>query len=276
MNVSINELRGEWALVTGASSGIGREFARQLAAHGVHVILVARRTALIEKLAQELEAATGSRCLAVPLDLSNADAVSTLKATLQSKGIRIRMLVNNAGCGYWGAFEKASPDTYARMLTVNAIAPIVLAHAFFEDLASHHKSVLINVSSGAVFQPVPYMASYAASKTALHSVSLALSEEWRTHGILVQTLVPGPTESEFDAQAGAYDSALGSSRDKPSSVVTASIGALEKGKIFVCVAKGTLVQKIFAALFPPAFVVRKVADMFRPKPQNRDSKHEGH
>ena len=106
----------------------------------------------------------------------------------------------------------------------------------------------------------------AASKAALHSFSLALSEEWKQFGVQLQTLVPGPTESEFDARAGAYESGLGTRRDKPADVVRASINALPSGKIMVCVAKGTMGQRIFGALFPPAFVVKKVAEMFRPKP----------
>ena len=92
------------------------------------------------------------------------------------------------------------------------------------------------------------------------------SEEWKQFGVQLQTLVPGPTESEFDARAGAYESGLGTRRDKPADVVRASINALPSGKIMVCVAKGTMGQRIFGALFPPAFVVKKVAEMFRPKP----------
>lgn len=264
-NFELSDMKGAWALVTGASSGIGREFCVQLAARGINLVLVARRTGVLEELAAELRARAQVQCLTVGLDLSQADAPSRLKTLLEEKGVRIRMLVNNAGCGRWGGVATVPPDFYREMMTLNAVAPVVLSRLFFEDLVSFDSSVLINVSSPAVFQPVPYMAAYAASKSALHSFSLALSEEWRGQGVLVQTLVPGPTQSEFDVRAGAYESALGEARDQPSEVVASSLRALDAGKILVCVAKGTFGQRVFGSLFPPRFVVRKVAAMFGPK-----------
>ena len=266
MKLKISDFKGTWALVTGASSGIGREFAQQLAAEGINIVLVARREQRLQTLATELINRHGIHCLALPIDLSNKGASGDIAKQLAIQNIKIRILVNNAGSGHWGTFEKAPEGFYESMVTLNVAAPMALAHAFFNDLSSFPSSLVINVSSPAVFQPVPFMAGYAASKAALHSFSLALSEEWKQFGVQLQTLVPGPTESEFDARAGAYECGLGTRRDKPADVVRASINALPSGKIMVCVAKGTMGQRIFGALFPPAFVVKKVAEMFRPKP----------
>ena len=180
------------------------------------------------------------------------------------RGIRPRLLVNNAACGHWGDFSRADAGVYEKMVILNAVAPIVLCRAFADDLASHASAAVINVSSPAVFQPVPYMAVYAASKCTLHNFSLALGEEWREKSVRVQTLLPPPTATEFDAKAGAYGSALGAARVAPEVVVEHSLRALEQGSMLVSLAKGLLGQRIFGALFPPAFVVRKVAAMFRP------------
>lgn len=266
MKLQISDFKGAWALVTGASSGIGREFACQLAAEGINIILIARREQLLQTLATELINRYGVRCLAIPIDLSKNDATSNIKKELTAKNIKIRILVNNAGSGHWGPFEQAPEGFYASMVALNVAAPMALAHSLFNDLSGFQSSLVINVSSPAVFQPIPFMAGYAASKAALHNFSLALSEEWKKFGVQIQTLVPGPTESEFDTRAGAYESGLSTQRDKPADVVRASINALPSGKIMVCVAKGTIGQRIFGALFPPAFVVKKVAEMFRPKP----------
>jgi len=150
------------------------------------------------------------------------------------------------------------------MVTLNAVTPIVLCRLFAEDLLSHGSAAVINVSSPAVFQPIPYMAAYAASKCTLHNFSLALSEEWREKGVFVQTLLPAPTATEFDVKAGAYGSALGAEREAPAVVVLLSLSALERGSILVSSTKGLFIQRMFGGVFPAAVVLRKVAGMFRP------------
>lgn len=264
MNVDISSWRGDWALVTGASCGIGLAFCRALAAEGMNLVLVARRADVLNELAVSLARDTGVKCLVLAHDLSEPDAPTELLRRVGEEGIRIRLLVNNAGAGHWGRFAGASADVHRQLMTLNAVAPVVLCRLFADDLASFKGAAVINLSSPAVYQPVPYMAAYAASKSAVHSFSLALSEEWRSLGVVVQTLVPGPTATEFDARAGAYGSALGEARASVESVVAASLGGLKRGDVLVTTAKGVFGQRIFGGLFPPAFVVRKVAAMFRP------------
>ncbi|TFW19281.1 SDR family NAD(P)-dependent oxidoreductase [Duganella callida] len=260
--MKIADAKGDWALVTGASSGIGEEYARQLVQAGMHVVLVARRKERLDALAGRLR--TGqTQVLALDKDLARTGAVDELRATLAQQGIRIRLLCNIAGVGRWGRFEHGSATQYQEIMVVNMVAPVVMCYAFLPDLESFASSAVINVSSPAVYQPVPYMGVYAASKSFVHQFSQALHGEWAGRGILVQTLVPGPTVSEFDEKAGAYESAL-TKRDPAAVAVKASLAGLDKGLPVVVSARGTLLQRMFGALAPPSVVIRKVAGMFRP------------
>lgn len=261
--MDLRELRGSWALVTGASSGIGREFATRLAAAGLNVVLVARREALLEALGSELSA-QGIATKPVVLDLTDTDGPKRLCVTLEEAGIRPRLVVNNAGAGRWGRFEAWSAEDYLSMLQLNVEVVVALCHTLLPKLALQTPSAIVNVSSPAALQPVPYMAAYAASKAFVHNFSLALYEEWRGRGVYVQTLLPGPTATEFDAKAGAYASALGKKRAPTSEVVSISLRAFATEAPVAVAAHGIFGQRVFAALAPPRKVVAVVGKMFRP------------
>lgn len=261
--MKLAQAAGHWALVTGASSGIGREFAVQLAQQGMHVVLVARRKDRLEALAAELRQKSGVRIEVVAADLTEKGMVEQIKRQLDQAGICIRVLCNNAAFGRWGRFEQTEPELYRQMIELNTTVVMSMCHAFMEDLASYPTSLVINVSSAASYQPVPYMAVYAASKAFLQSFSQALHGEWKERGILVQTLVPGPTESEFDATARAYDSVL-TERGTPYEMVHASLSKLDSGLPVISAAKGVWKQRMFAGLFPPKMIIREVAKMFMP------------
>lgn len=265
--IEIADYRGHWALVTGASAGIGREFAVQFAAAGVNLALVARREDLTE-LADELRARHGISTVVLPIDLSLPDATTQIKDRLAAENIRIRVLCNNCAFGHWGGFEEGDAMSYQRMIQVNVGAMVALCFEFLPDLRAFPTSVVINVSSGAAYQPVPYMAVYAATKAFVSSFSLALSGELKEFGVLVQTLIPGPTETEFDSIAGAHPNALGS-RGSAKKVVEDSLRYLEKGRPLALNAKGTYKQRLFNGLFPIEMVVREVAKMFRPPNRRR-------
>lgn len=254
--------RGQWALVTGASSGIGRAFCQQLAAKGLNIALLARRADRLKALASKLEQTHGVRTWLAVCDLSQPTAVTELRRQLDAADIRIRMLVNNAAFGRWGRFEEQPATLYQDMLQVDVIAPSLLCIELRPHLASHPDAAVIMVSSPAALQPVPYMAVYAAAKAYIHALGQALHGEWAQLGILVQTLVPGPTATEFDAVAGAYASAL-KGRGDPMDVVKASLRGLARGDAVVWQAKGTYQQRLFT-LMPPSRVIRKVARMFEP------------
>lgn len=261
--MKLAEAKGHWALVSGASSGIGREFAIQLAEQGIHVVLVARRKDRLETLAAELRERFSVRICVMAADLTQKDMVTELKAALVREGIRIRVLCNNAAFGRWGRFEETPPELYQEMIELNTTVVMKMCHAFLEDLSAFPSSLVINVSSPASYQPIPYMAVYAASKAFLQSFSQALHGEWKERGIVVQTLVPGPTESEFDTTARAYESAL-TKRGTPGEVVRASLTRIDSRRPVISSAKGTYKQRFFAGLFPPSMVIREVGKMFTP------------
>jgi hypothetical protein len=262
--MDLNEWKGDWALVTGASSGIGKAFAERIAASGLNLVLVARRRERLEALASALASAHGVETRVVALDLAAQEAPRRLRQELGNAGIRVRLLVNNAGFGVWGRFEAAPAETYDRMVRLNVEALPTLCHQFLGDLASHRSGAVINVSSAAALQPVPYMAAYAATKAFVQSFSLALYEEWRERGIYVQTLVPGPTSTEFDDIAGAYASKLGEHRDSPEAVVDASLRGLREGVPLAVSARGAFKQRVLAALIPPKLFLREAGKLFRP------------
>jgi short-subunit dehydrogenase len=254
----LEELKGCWALVTGASSGIGREFAIQLAASGVNVALVARRANRLESLAVELSTSYGIRALPLPADLAQPGAALLLRQRLRDEGVRIRLLCNIAAIGRWAAFEASPSELYEQMIQVNAMAMVSMCREFLPDLTTHPSSAIINASSPAAYQPVPYMAVYAATKAFVHSFSQALYGEYAADKVLVQTLVPGPTHTELE---GA--SALGDGQRSPADIVRSSLVHLEKRLPMVICAKGTLRQRLFAIL-PARLVIRQIGRMFRP------------
>lgn len=261
--MKLTEARGDWALVTGASSGIGREFAIQLARAGMNVVLVARRGDELEKVAQLVREQSQVQTRVMPVDLAIRGRVEQLRQRLVEEGIRVRLLCNNAGLGRWGSFEASAASTYHDIIEVNTAAMVAMCHHFMPDLASFPSSAVINVSSQASYHPIPYMNVYAASKAFVHSFSQALNWEWKAQGILVQTLVPGPTESEFDQRAAAYESAL-TKRFPPSVAVAASLAGLARGRAVVVSAKGTWTQRFFATMLPSDMFLGEVAKRFKP------------
>jgi uncharacterized protein len=263
----LNEAKGDWALVTGASSGIGREFAIQLAEAGMNVVLVARRKNLLETIASELAQKYRIRALSLPVDLSRTDSIPEIKSRLTNAGIKVRLLVNNAANACWGRFEETAADEYEAMINVNVRAVVLLCHLFIEDLLSFRTSAIINVSSPAAYNPVPYMAGYGATKAFIYSFSQALYGEWKDRGVLVQTLVPRPTETELGAAAAAYSKAV-SNTGPVDEVVTASIAHLAGDDPVVITAKGALKQRLFACLFPAKLVIKVVSRMFEPSKES--------
>jgi len=261
--MELSACKGDWALITGDSAGIGREFANQLAAAGLNLVLVARRRPLLDDLAAELGQKHGIRVIAIPVDLSDPASIAVIDSRLVAEGVRVRILCNNAAFGSWGRFEQTPLSTYRRMIALNVAAVVDLCHHFFPVLSSFPTSAIINVSSPAALQPIPYMAAYAATKSFIHSFGQALYGEWIERGILVQTLIPGPTATEFDQIAGAYASAL-KDRGTPQEVVKAALDHLAKDAPVAASAKGTYKQRFFAGMFPPRMVIKTVKRMFEP------------
>jgi uncharacterized protein len=252
-----------WALITGASEGLGLAFAERFARRGMNLVLVARTGKHLDEVASRLAASFAIRTLQVPLDLSDPLAPAKLKAIVTAKNIKIQLLLNNAGSGYWGEFDTQPLGEVQNTLTLNNMAMVSLCHLFMEDLGSHEKSYVINVSSVASLQPIPYTAVYAASKSFVQSFSQALHFEWKERGIYVQTLSPGAMETGFNAKIG-FDTRRMKNIFDPEEVVSLSLKALEKGDVTATAARSVYQQKFFANFFPPAVVLKTVGKMFKP------------
>ncbi|MFW6348726.1 MAG: SDR family NAD(P)-dependent oxidoreductase, partial [Cyclonatronaceae bacterium] len=199
----MHSFEGKTALVTGASSGIGIEFALQLAAQGATPILVARREARMKQLARAIHEQCGITAPVIALDLTRPGAISELQQAVENLGLRVDILINNAGFGFQGTFEKASEHTYETMCTLNVTALTVLTRAFLPGMKQG--GGILNVASMAGIAPIPYFSVYAATKAYVCSFGSALWYEMKEAGgqVHVSTLCPGPVETEFFDVAGA-------------------------------------------------------------------------
>ncbi|HEX8296728.1 MAG TPA: SDR family oxidoreductase [Chthoniobacteraceae bacterium] len=192
----MNFFQGCTALVTGASSGLGEEFARQLAPHARSLILVARRLDRLEALRAELQRpGLTVHCHAV--DLADAEQTEAFLAELAARGERVTFLINNAGVGDHGFFQQSEWSRVEAMLQVNITALTRLTHALLPELVRAKRGAILNVSSIASLLPLPKMAVYAASKAYVTSFSEALRGELRATGVTVTAVCPGPVNTEF-------------------------------------------------------------------------------
>ena len=182
-------------LITGASSGIGAELAREFANHGHALVLVARSKDRLDALAAELHAGHDTDSIVLPADLSNAEELVSVVETLEQRGIEIDILVNNAGLIDVGPFADAPPERLQQLIAVNIAAATALTSLFLPGMRERRFGRILNVASLAGFQPVPSMAVYAASKAYVLSFTEALAEELRGSGVSVTALCPGLTET---------------------------------------------------------------------------------
>jgi uncharacterized protein len=195
------------ALVTGASSGLGAELARELARHGHDLVLTARRVMPMEALAAELRG-LGAAVTVIAADLSKPGAAASLADDVGSRGLDIDVLVNNAGLGALGRFDRMDFGRISEMLQVNIVALTELTRLLLPGMIARGRGRIMLVSSVAAFQPGPRMAVYFASKAYVSSLGEALAYELRGTGIGVTVLCPGATETEFFKTAGADQSTI--------------------------------------------------------------------
>ena len=198
-------LAGKWALVTGASSGFGVEFATLLAARGAHVILVARRREPMEQLAERLRREHGVRVVVEAMDLSAPDAAATLKARTDAQGLAVDVLINNAGYGLYGDFHEQPLARVMNMLQLNILTLTELAHRYGREMAQRGSGHILLTASLLGFQAVPGYAAYAASKAYVLHLGEALHAELRSRGVAVTVLAPGAATTSFGDVAGQTD-----------------------------------------------------------------------
>ncbi|MFO7663633.1 MAG: SDR family NAD(P)-dependent oxidoreductase [Chloroflexota bacterium] len=241
---------GPWALVTGASSGIGREFARQVAARGLNVVLVARRAERLAELEAELTARYNIQALTVPVDLCFDDFLDPIR--MATDGLPIGLLINAAGFSRTGPFLDMDRDEMLRMLNLNCRAPVVLAHEFGPAIRARGRGGLIFVTSVTGFVATPLWSLYAATKAFDLLLGEGLAAELRADGVDVLALAPGTTRTEFLDGAGINDfMSL-----KPEAVVREALARLGRSDLAVT---GWFYRcGIFATRFLPRTVNRAV------------------
>jgi uncharacterized protein len=257
------------ALITGASSGIGAAFARALAARHQDLVLVARSAGKLEALAEELTAKHDVRADVITADLADPHAADAIVAELAARDISIGMLINNAGFGTLGEFVGLDPARERDEVFVNAFAPHALTRALLPAMVARRSGAIINVASTASFQPVPYMATYGATKAFLLSFSEAVAEEVRPYGVRVLALAPGYTTTAFHDH-GLDQARMGHARSAEQ-VVEVAFRALERGKSVVVDGFSNLAM-VNASRFAPRWLVARVAaNMLRPRQNSRTS-----
>jgi short-subunit dehydrogenase len=257
---------GSWVLVTGASSGLGAEFARQLAARRAHLILTARSGDKLAALAQELAQAHAVETEVVALDLGAPGGAERLCAEVDRRGHAVAHLVSNAGFGAAGPFLDQEAARQAEMVRLNCEALTTLSHHFVRPMVAQGQGGVIHVASVASFQSAPYMAVYAATKAFVLSFSEGLAEELRKSGVRVMALCPGPVPTGFQAAAGA-DIAPSQRRSVLSAAETVRRGlrAYEQGKTVYIPGGLNRTGAVVSQLLPRAVVRRTVAKMMRDK-----------
>ncbi|HEX2145463.1 MAG TPA: SDR family oxidoreductase [Glycomyces sp.] len=226
---------GTWALVTGASAGMGRAFARQLAARGHHVVLVARSEAKLAALADELHERHGVDTMVVVQDLAAPGAASLVADVVATAGITVEVLVNNAGIGTFGRDAEIDADYNRNVAMVNVVAVADLVQRFLPGMVARGSGAVVNVASMAGFQPQPYMALYAGTKAFIVNYSLGLWVETKDTGVRVLAVCPGPVDTDFPiANDIKYDERrLGWLLADPEKVVRQSLKALDRDKGYV-------------------------------------------
>lgn len=243
-----------YALVTGASSGIGAAFAEALAARGHDLVLVARSEEALAAKADELANRHGIRAVPCPLDLASDNAVARMTAALAADGIHIELLVNNAGFGTQGRFDRIDAGRDHEQLQVNVVAVVDLCHALVPAMVTRGHGAVINVGSMGGFQPAPYLAVYGASKAFVLSFSQALAGELENTGVHVMALCPGPVMTPFFDVLGSTDAAVGQ-KLTAAQVVAIGLRGLDKKKRVVVPGLQNKITANLARVLPRRLVV---------------------
>ncbi|MEU6486566.1 SDR family oxidoreductase [Streptomyces sp. NPDC046887] len=243
--------RGTTALITGASSGLGTEFARQWAERGADLVLVARRKERLEELSERLEQRYGVSARVIAADLGKPGAAAALRAELDGLGTTVQTLVNNAGFGSHGPLAEADPARVSEMVQLNVMAVTELTRAFLPDLVADGRGALVNIASAAAYQPTPAMAVYGATKAFVLNFTEAVGYEVRGSALTVLAVSPGPVRTEFFDVVGTQDAAVGSMATAEQ-VVTAARRALERRTTppSIVVGLGNRISSIASTLSP--------------------------
>ena len=255
--------REKWALITGASAGIGVALAEELASGGTKLVLTARRKDRLEELARRLTATYKINIEVFPADLADANAPERIFAFTKQKGIEIDLLINNAGFGQYGEFHSVEKQRLLDMVQVNCSAVVHLTRLYLPEMIARRRGDILILASTASFQAVPYIATYAATKAFDLLFAEGLAEEMKPYGIRVCALCPGSTESEFHTVAGQEK--FKHNAETAEKVAHTGLKALAAGKSYVISGLGNYLGAHGERLVPRRFVTKVAAGMFKPK-----------
>lgn len=252
------------ALITGASTGLGREFARLCARDGYDLVLIARSRPQLEELAAEIQQNTDRAARVIEKDLSIPDAAREVFDELTSAGLNIELLINNAGFGLVGRFWELDEEQQMQMVQLNIGALTHLTRLFLPGFVQHRRGQILNVASTAAFQAGPLMAVYYATKAYVVSFSEAVHNEVRDYGVTVTALCPGPTKTDFDKRAGVTNTRLFKGRNVMDAAAVAHIGlaAMRAGKPLVIAGRINTVMA-FLTRFAPRQLTASMARRFQ-------------
>ncbi|MEU7857750.1 SDR family oxidoreductase [Nonomuraea sp. NPDC049141] len=256
----LSHLTGRTALVTGASTGIGAAFARELARRGADLVLVARSDATLKVMAESLTASYGVRVTAVPLDLSDPHASARLYE--QTGGQDIDFLVNNAGVSHRGDAAEADPGRLAALVDLNVQAVMGTTLRFLPGMRARGRGVIVNVASTSAFMPIPYLAAYAASKAFVRSFTQAVSAENAGTGVRILALCPGLTDTPMTA--GPNIAGAGKKRAPEQVVATAFRTLATRKSSVVDGGRNALLARVFSQRLPESFVLSVGRRLARP------------
>jgi short-subunit dehydrogenase len=255
---------GQTALITGASGGIGAAYARELAAQGADLILVARSEGKMTALAAQLRDRHHVRVDVVPTDLTLADAAETVATRVAELDRQVDILVNNAGFATYGDLVDSDPARLTAEVRLNCVTLVDLTTRFLPGMVTRRRGTVINVASTAAFQPLPHMAVYGATKAFVLSFTEALWAEARPAGVRVVAICPGSTRTEFFDVVGAKEAAVGAMRT-PEQVVAATFKALRRGVPTVVDGRRNALLAYTTGMMPRRLVVRIAERTMRPR-----------
>jgi len=258
-------------LITGASSGIGEAFARRLAAEKHNLVLVARSEKALHELCDELMLKHQITAHYVVLDLAEPNADLTLFNETERHGFEIDWLINNAGFGSVGDFAKLEVDHELQMIELNISALVALTHCYLKKMRERKSGTIINVSSAAGFQPIPFMATYAATKAFVSSFTEAIAEENRPYGIQILDLCPGSTKTNFFAASKIDRPIKVKGQQTAEDVVETAMRAITTGRTKVVSGFVNKVGAMFGKYTPNFISRRAMATMLRSQYQGEDA-----
>lgn len=254
-----------YTLITGASKGIGKAFAHECASRGMNLILVARSGHLLEEVAKEVSG-HGVQVQTFSADLLDHVIHKKVFGWVQEKGLKVNMLINNAGMGFYGRFHEGSLEKQLEMMHLNMDSMIKMAHEFLAHSDPTQPRYLLNTSSAGAFQPVPYITVYSATKSFIFSFSLGIRHELKKHGVYVTAFCPGGIESDFFGPAQMEEVVKKNARfmQKPGPAVKKAVDGLLKNKAYVIPGWVNKAGAMAAHLFPYSMVIPTAAKLYDP------------